>query len=42
MKEKMLEQFSFTDEFKEELVLLSLYHNQSGIAIKKWRYFYSP
>lgn len=29
MKEKMLEQFSFTDEFKEKLVLLVMYQNQS-------------
>ncbi len=29
MKEKMMEQFSFTKEFKEKLVLLVMYRNQS-------------
>lgn len=35
MKEKMLEQFSFNDEFKEKLVLLFMYHNQSVKEIAK-------
>jgi transposase-like protein len=35
MKEKMLEQFSFTNEFKEKLVLLFMYHNQSVKEIAK-------
>ena len=35
MKEKMLEQFSFTDEFKEKLVLLVMYQNQLVKEIAK-------
>ena len=35
MKEKMLEQFSFTDEFKEKLVLLFMYLNKSVKEIAK-------
>jgi len=35
MKEKMLEQFSFNDEFKEKLALLFMYHNQSVKEIAK-------
>jgi len=35
MKEKMLEQFSFTDEFKEKLVLLIMYQNYSVKEIAK-------
>jgi transposase-like protein len=35
MKEKMLEQFSFNDEFKEKLVLLFMNHNQSVKEIAK-------
>lgn len=35
MKEKMLEQFSFSDEFKEKLVLLVMYRNQSAKEVAK-------
>jgi len=35
MKEKMMEQFSFTEEFKEELVLLVMYRNQSVKEVVK-------
>ena len=35
MKEKMLEQFSFPEEFKEKLVLLVMYHNQSVKEVTK-------
>lgn len=35
MKEKMLEQFSFSDEFKEKLVLLVMYRNQSVQEVTK-------
>ncbi|MFP5081348.1 hypothetical protein [Pedobacter sp. JCM 36344] len=35
MEEKMLERFSSTDEFKEELVLLFIHHNQSVKEIVK-------
>lgn len=35
MKEKMLEQFSFTDEFKEKLALLIMYQNYSVKEIAK-------
>ena len=39
MKEKMLKQFSFTDEFKEKLVLLFIlsYHT-SFFKFGAWRY----
>lgn len=35
MKEKMLEQFTFTSEFKEKLVLLVMYRNQSVKEVAK-------
>src|ERR1700712_4268873 len=35
MKEKMMEQFSFTEEFKEKLVLLVMYRNQSVKEVTK-------
>ena len=35
MKEKMLEQFTFSDEFKERLVLLVMYRNQSVREVTK-------
>jgi len=35
MKEKMLEQFTFPDEFKEKLVLLVMYRNQSVQEVAK-------
>lgn len=35
MKEKMLEQFTFSAEFKEQLVLLVLYRNQSVKEVAK-------
>jgi len=35
MKEKMMEQFSFTEEFKEKLVLLVMYRNQSLKEVTK-------
>lgn len=35
MKEKMLEQFSFTEEFKEKLVHLVMYRNQSVKEVAK-------
>jgi hypothetical protein len=35
MKEKMLEQFTFSSEFKEKLVLLVMYRNQSVKEVAK-------
>jgi len=35
MKEKMLEQFSFPEEFKEKLILLVMYRNQSVKEVAK-------
>ncbi len=35
MKEKMLEQFTFSEEFKEKLVLLVMYRNQSVKEVAK-------
>jgi len=35
MKAKMLEQFQFTDELKERLVLMVVFQNQSPKTIKK-------
>ena len=35
MKEKMLEQFAFSAEFKEKLVLLVMYRNQSVKEVAK-------
>ncbi len=35
MKEKMLEQFAFSAEFKEKLVLLVMYRNQSVKEVTK-------
>jgi len=35
MEEKMLEQFTFSEEFKEKLVLLVMYRNQSAKEVAK-------
>jgi transposase-like protein len=35
MKKKMLEQFTFSSEFKEKLVLLVMYRNQSVKEVAK-------
>ena len=35
MKEKMLERFTFSEEFKEKLVLLVMYRNQSAKEVAK-------